>query len=114
MSIARAILKDAPILLLDEATAALDPHNERIVQTALDELRADKTIIVIAHRLATIRTADEIVVLGPGEEGSVVAERGSHTALLAEGGVYAAYWRERSQAAGWRIAAVGAGAERPE
>lgn len=114
VSIARAILKDAPILLLDEATAALDPHNERIVQTALDELRADKTIIVIAHRLATIRTADEIVVLGPGEDGSVVAERGSHTALLAEDGVYAAYWRERSQAAGWRIASVGAGAERPE
>lgn len=104
VSIARAILKNAPIVLLDEATAALDPHNERVVQAAMDELRRDKTVIVIAHRLATISSADEIVVLGSGSgSGSVVAERGSHEELVALDGVYASYWRERSSAAGWRI-----------
>ncbi|MET7400472.1 ABC transporter ATP-binding protein [Dactylosporangium sp. NPDC005572] len=105
ISIARALLKDAPIVLLDEATAALDPHNERAVQQALAALTADRTLLVIAHRLQTIRDADQIVVL---EEGRV-AESGTHTTLLAAGGRYAAFWTERSRAAGWRLAETSTG-----
>ena len=85
LSIARAILKDAPILLLDEATSALDSENERLVQAALDRLLVGRTALVVAHRLSTIRRADRILVL---EQGGVV-EEGSHDALLAKGGAYA-------------------------
>ncbi len=100
VSIARAILKDAPIVLLDEATAALDPENEAAIERALAALVADKTLVVIAHRLATVVAADQIVVLDEGR----VAQRGTHAELLAEGGIYADFWRERSRARGWRIA----------
>ena len=100
VSIARAILKDAPIILLDEATAALDPINEAAVQRALKALTKDKTLVVVAHRLQTVRAADQILVLSDG----TIAERGGHDDLIAAGGKYAAFWRERNRAAGWRIA----------
>ncbi len=102
VSIARAILKDAPIVLLDEATAALDPENEAAIERALQALVADKTLVVIAHRLATVVAADQIAVLDDGR----IAQRGTHAELLAEGGIYAGFWRERTRAGGWRIAAT--------
>ncbi|MBV9842623.1 MAG: ATP-binding cassette domain-containing protein [Sphingomonadaceae bacterium] len=85
IAIARALLRDAPLLLLDEATSALDAESERLVQTALERLMEDRTSIVIAHRLATIRAVDRIVVM---DEGRIV-EEGSHEALTARGGLYA-------------------------
>ena len=107
VSIARAILKDAPIVLLDEATAALDPINERAVQEALQALTRDKTLVVVAHRLQTVQAADQILVL---DQGSIV-ERGSHTDLLEAEGRYASFWRERVRAAGWRVTSEEARAE---
>jgi ATP-binding cassette, subfamily B, bacterial IrtB/YbtQ len=101
VSVARAILKDAPIVLLDEATAALDPENDRFVQNALQTLRERSTLLVIAHRLPTVMAADQILVL---DEGTIV-ERGAHAELLATGGRYAAFWLERSRARGWRVRA---------
>ena len=100
VSIARAILKDAPIVLLDEATAALDPINERAVQQALQALTQDKTLVVVAHRLQTVQAADQILVLDQGQ----ILERGSHSELLSQHGRYAAFWQERVRAAGWRVA----------
>lgn len=100
VSIARALLKDAPIVLLDEATSALDPENEALVQQALGALTADRTLVVIAHRLQTIQHADQIVVL---DNTGRVAEIGTHDELLARGGRYTAFWAERSKAAGWRL-----------
>ena len=85
IALARAILKDAPILVLDEATAALDSESEAIIQTALAELMQGKTVIAIAHRLSTISHMDRIVVM---DEGRVVAT-GTHDALVAEDGLYA-------------------------
>ena len=85
IAIARALLRDAPLLLLDEATSALDAESERLVQDALDRLMADRTTIVIAHRLATVRAADRIVVM---DQGSIV-EEGTHASLNARGGLYA-------------------------
>ncbi len=87
--IARALLRDTPILLLDEATSALDAQSEQIVQTALDRLSAGRTTIVIAHRLATIRSADRIIVLDHGR----VADEGTHTQMLERGGIYADLYR---------------------
>jgi ATP-binding cassette subfamily B protein len=101
IAIARAILKDAPIVLLDEATSAIDPTNERLVQAALSELVAGKTLLVVAHRLSTIRSADQIVVLDGGQ----VAERGDHEDLLTAGGLYAHLWSQRERAARWRVRA---------
>ncbi|MEH3100912.1 ABC transporter transmembrane domain-containing protein [Sphingomonas adhaesiva] len=85
VAIARALLRDAPILLLDEATSALDAESERLVQDALDRLMTDRTTIVIAHRLATVRAADRIVVMDAGQ----VVEEGRHADLIARGGLYA-------------------------
>ncbi len=85
IAIARALLRDCPILILDEATSALDTESERAIQSALDELQKNRTSLVIAHRLSTIEKADEIVVV---EEGKII-ERGTHAALLAEKGAYA-------------------------
>ncbi|MEM1046048.1 MAG: ABC transporter ATP-binding protein [Pseudomonadota bacterium] len=99
VSIARAILKDAPIVLLDEATAALDPINDAAVQEALQALTDKKTLIVVAHRLQTIQSADRILVL----EGGQIVETGNHADLLSADGRYAAFWHERNRAAGWRL-----------
>jgi ATP-binding cassette subfamily B protein len=85
IAIARALLRDAPLLLLDEATSALDAESERLVQDALDRLMADRTTIVIAHRLATVRAADRIVVMDQG----AIVEEGTHASLSARGGLYA-------------------------
>ena len=101
VSIARALLKDAPIVLLDEATAALDIGNEIAIGQAVDAIRSDRTLIVVAHRLQTIMTADQIIMLD-GEGG--IRESGTHLELLAAGGAYAHYWSERVDAAGWQLA----------
>jgi subfamily B ATP-binding cassette protein MsbA len=84
IAIARALLRDPPILLLDEATSALDTESERLVQQAIDRLMQDRTVLVIAHRLATVRHADQIVVLDAGR----IVERGTHEELLANGRLY--------------------------
>lgn len=99
LSIARAILKDAPVVLLDEATASLDPENEVEVQRAINTLIAGRTVIVIAHRLKTIRNADTIVVL---DEGRIV-EKGRHEDLLNKHGLYAHLWDIQTQIAGWKL-----------
>ncbi|PSL19810.1 ABC transporter transmembrane domain-containing protein [Shimia abyssi] len=85
IAIARAILRDAPVLLLDEATSALDAESERLVQAAVEELSQDRTTLIVAHRLATVKKADRIIVM---EDGKIVAE-GQHDALVAQGGLYA-------------------------
>ena len=99
VSIARAILKDAPIVLLDEATAALDPINERAVQQALQALTQNKTLVVVAHRLQTVQAAEQDLVLDQGR----IVENGKHSTLLEQEGRYASFWRERVRAAGWRV-----------
>jgi ATP-binding cassette subfamily B protein len=85
IAIARAILRDSPLLLLDEATSALDAESERLVQSSLERLMADRTTIVIAHRLATVRAADRIIVMDQGR----IVEQGNHDSLSAQGGLYA-------------------------
>ena len=99
ISIARALLKDAPIVGLDEATASIDPENEQLIQQALTELTREKTVVVIAHRLATIEHADQILVV---EDGTVV-QRGTHEELLAQEGVYRRFVEARAEAEGWKI-----------
>ncbi|MDP5346764.1 MAG: ABC transporter, partial [Paracoccaceae bacterium] len=85
IAIARAILRDAPVLLLDEATSALDAESERAVQQAVDALSQGRTTIIVAHRLATVKKADRIIVL----DGGRIVAQGTHDALVAEGGLYA-------------------------
>lgn len=102
ISIARAILKNAPIIILDEATASIDPENEHLIQQAISELTRGKTIITIAHRLATIQNADQILVIDDGR----VVESGTHAELIKQEGLYRRFTAIREQAEGWRIAAV--------
>ncbi|MCA1184964.1 MULTISPECIES: ABC transporter ATP-binding protein [unclassified Saccharopolyspora] len=99
VSVARAVLKGAPIVLLDEATAALDPENERYVQDALRSLMRTSTLVVIAHKLPTVVAADQILVLDDGR----IAERGTHEELLAADGRYAEFWNRRTRSRGWRL-----------
>lgn len=99
ISIARAILKDAPIIILDEATASVDPENEHLIQEAISELTFGKTIITIAHRLATIENADQILVIN----GGTVVQKGTHEQLLKQEGVYREFVRIRENVEGWNL-----------
>ncbi|MGX8681188.1 MAG: ATP-binding cassette domain-containing protein, partial [Spirochaetales bacterium] len=98
ISIARAILKDAPIIILDEATANIDPENEDKLTAAFAALTKDKTVIMVAHRLKTIRNADKIVVF----EGGKISE-GTHEELLAENARYSNFIKLREEAATWKL-----------
>lgn len=99
ISIARAILKDAPIIILDEATASIDPENEQLIQTAINELSKGKTVITIAHKLETIKNADQIIVLNEGE----IIQKGSHDELFRKPGMYQDFIRIKSKSAGWKL-----------
>jgi len=99
ISIARSMLKDAPIVLLDEATASLDPENEVLIQEAISELIKDRTVIVIAHRLKTIASANKIAVLNEG----TLSEQGTHEELLEKGGLYAKLWNIQQESLGWSV-----------
>ncbi|WP_020610834.1 ABC transporter ATP-binding protein [Sediminispirochaeta bajacaliforniensis] len=99
ISIARAILKDAPIIILDEATANVDPENENKLQEAITELTKNKTVIMIAHRLKTVRNADQIWVLSGGR----MIQRGTHDRLMSEGGLYADFIGMREKSIGWKL-----------
>ena len=100
ISIARAMLKDAPIILLDEATASVDPENEVHLQQAISALVKNKTLIVIAHRLSTIRDADQILVVDNGK----IVEKGVHTELIQQKGIYQNFWNIRQRARDWKLA----------
>ena len=99
ISIARAILKDAPIIILDEATASVDPENEHLIQTAISELTKGKTIVTIAHRLATIEQADQILVVDDGQ----IVQRGTHSELANVPGRYKDFVDIRRRSEGWKI-----------
>lgn len=99
ISIARAILKNAPIILLDEATASIDPENEHLIQQAISELIQGKTIVTIAHRLATIENADQILVVDHGK----IVQKGTHDQLIQKKGIYRSFINIRERAEGWSI-----------
>ena len=99
ISIARALLKDAPIILLDEATASLDAENETQIQAALSRLIQNKTVLVIAHRMRTVEGADKLVLLKDGR----VAEQGTPAELKAKGGLYARMCELQQQSGDWQI-----------
>lgn len=100
ISIARCILKDAPIVILDEATASVDTDNESYIQEAISELVKGKTLLVIAHRLNTIQNADQILVIDNGQ----IAQQGTHEELLKQPGIYQDFVNIRKSAAGWSLA----------
>ncbi|MCJ1778230.1 ABC transporter ATP-binding protein [Mammaliicoccus sciuri] len=99
ISIARAILKDAPIIILDEATASIDPENEHLIQSAIDELSKGKTVITIAHKIGTIKNANEIIVLNEGE----IIQKGDHETLVNQSGTYQNFIQIKTQSEGWRL-----------
>jgi ATP-binding cassette subfamily B protein len=100
VSIARAFLKDAPIVVLDEMTANVDPINEMKIQRAVSRLAQNRTVLVIAHHLHTVQTADQILVFDQG----AITERGTHFGLLEQKGLYARLWEAQEMAKGWKIA----------
>lgn len=93
------MLKDAPVVLLDEATASLDPENEVEVQRAINELIVGRTVIVIAHRLKTIKNADNISVMEAGK----IAEEGTHDELMYRNGLYKKLWTIQAESSGWEL-----------
>ena len=99
ISIARAMLKNAPIVILDEATASVDPENEKELQEAIDALTQNKTIIMIAHRLKTVRHANQILVLDNGH----IVQQGTHEELAGEPGLYYDFLNARKEAVGWKV-----------
>ena len=100
ISIARAIMKDAPIVILDEATSSVDPENEHELIAAIGELTRGKTLVTIAHRLNTVRNAGQILVVDAGR----IVQRGTHDQLMGEQGLYRDFVNLRREAAGWRLA----------
>ena len=99
ISIARAMMKDAPVIFLDEATANVDPENENDLMRAIQALTAEKTVIMIAHRLKTVEHADQILVVDHGQ----IVQQGTHENLMKEEGIYRNFISERRQAAGWKV-----------
>lgn len=106
IALARAICKQAPIVVLDEATAFADPENEALIQKGFSKLAKGRTVLMIAHRLSTVVNADKIVVI---ENGHVV-EEGSHDELLSQGGLYTRMWNEYQRSSLWRISSTDSGA----
>jgi ATP-binding cassette subfamily B protein len=100
ISIARAIMKNSPVIILDEATANVDPENEAELTQAIEELTKDKTIIMIAHRLKTVRNADQILVLDNGK----IVQKGTHKELASQDGIYRNFISDRKEAVSWKIA----------
>jgi len=98
ISIARAIMKDAPVIIFDEATANVDPENEKELMGAMEALTRDKTILMIAHRLKTVRNAKQIFVVDKGR----IVKRGTHSELMSEEGIYRRFVDARKQAIGWK------------
>lgn len=99
ISIARAIMKDAPVIILDEATANVDPENEQELMAAIDALTREKTIFMIAHRLKTVRNTDRILVVDSGR----IVQQGKHEELMREEGIYMRFVQSRELAAGWKL-----------
>ena len=99
ISIARALIKDAPIVIFDEATANVDPENEDRLQKAIEALTKDKTVIMIAHRLKTVRNADKILVLNNGK----IVEEGKHDELIKKDGIYSDFIATRKETIGWKL-----------
>ena len=99
ISIARAMMKDAPVIFLDEATANVDPENENELMQAIQVLTAEKTVIMIAHRLKTVEHADQIIVVDHGK----IVQQGTHAELIEQDGIYKRFISERREAASWKV-----------